>query len=110
MCSLSEPHVWLGLGILTVIFLLIEVEAWSLMSKPEVSCPFQNGDRVFCHLLSHTEKGEVVDVWEVRPGAWLVMVDHGDMEFAYAPNELSLIPQEKDDKVIFVNFHTKQRR
>lgn len=71
--------------------------------------PFKVGDKVFCHLLSHTEQGEVVDAWEVRPNAWLVLVDHGEMEFAYAPSELSLIPQEKDDKLILVNFQTKQR-
>lgn len=70
--------------------------------------PFKVGDKVFCHFLAHTEQGEVVDTWQIR-GAWLIMVDHGDLEFAYTPNELSLIPQEKDNKVVFVNFQTKQR-
>ena len=70
--------------------------------------PFKTGDKVFCHLESYTEQGTVIDVWDVR-GSWLVMVDHGEIEYAYAPHELSLIPENRDNKVILVNFKTKTR-
>jgi len=69
--------------------------------------PFKKGDKVFCHLLSYTEQGEIVDIWQVR-GSWLIMVDHGTHEFAYAPDELSLIPKESNNTVIYANFKTKR--
>jgi hypothetical protein len=56
----------------------------------------------------------VVDVWEAdlssEDASWMIMVDHGDFEFAYTPNELSLIPTNKDNNLVLVNFKTKQRR
>lgn len=69
--------------------------------------PFQIGDKVFCHLDSFTERGTVVGVWDVR-GSWLVMVDHGEIEYGYAPHELSLIPEESNGTVVYVNFKTKR--
>lgn len=71
-------------------------------------CPFKAGDKVFCHLLSYTEQGEVVDAWQIR-NSWYVMVNHGEIEFAYTPDELSLIPDESSNKVVYVNFKTKRR-
>ena len=70
--------------------------------------PFKKGDKVFCHLFSYTERGEVVDIWQIN-NSWLIMVDHGEIEFAYAPDELSLVPEESNGNVIYVNFKTKQR-
>lgn len=69
--------------------------------------PFKTGDKVFCHLETYTELGVVVDSWWIR-GSWLVMVDHGELEYAYAPYELSLVPEESNDKVVYANFKTKR--
>jgi hypothetical protein len=78
------------------------------------SAPFQVGDPVFCHCEAHSCNGTVVDVWEANLSSedtsWMIVVDHGDFEFAYTPNELSLIPTSKDNNLVLVNFKTKQRR
>lgn len=67
---------------------------------------FKPGDKVFCHRSAYTEQGEVVDVW---CDGTLIMVEHGDAEFAYSPAELSLIPEKRDSTVVLVNFKTKKR-
>lgn len=77
------------------------------MVKIATDGPFKKGDEVFCHMDCYTERGTVVDSWQIQD-SWLVMVDHGEIEYAYAPYELSLIPKESD-KVIQVNFKTKKR-
>lgn len=69
--------------------------------------PFKTGDKVFCHLSCYTEQGEVVGVWQMGK-SWLVMVDHVVIEYAYAPYELSLVPKESNNKVVYVNFKTKR--
>lgn len=76
---------------------------------------FQVGDKVFIHTNGHTSNGEVVDVYEMpispERKSWLVVVSDGEQEYAYAPRELSLIPDEseEDANVIYVNFQTKKR-
>ena len=77
------------------------------------SAPFQVGDPVFCHCEAHSCNGTVVDVWAVQLSieetSWLVLVDHGDFEFAYTPRELSLIPEQPTGEIVYVNFKTKKR-
>jgi hypothetical protein len=81
-------------------------------AKPIDNGPFKVGDKVFCHKDSYAEQGIVVDVWEIpfQDGslAWLVTVDHGEFEYAYMPSELSLIPKESNNKVVYANFKTKR--
>lgn len=77
------------------------------------TAPFKPGDKVLCEewITGITQEGEVVDVL-IYPGssneAWIIFVDHGDMTYAYAHNELTLIRTEPDE-VIYIDFKKRKR-
>lgn len=77
------------------------------------AAPFKPGDKVLCDewITGIRQEGEVVDVL-IYPGspneAWIVFVNHGDYEYAYAHNEVTLVRTEPT-RVIYVDFKKRKR-